>query len=649
MILKKMTLHNVGLYAGTNTFDFDTDKPVILIGGMNGHGKTTFLEAILLALYGRRSFAFSESKLSYQPYLRKFTNVADGTQQSYIELSFDVGHTDEKDAFVLRRAWSVQQKGVEETISVFKNDAEDIFLSDNWAMYIEELLPSAISSFFFFDGEKISELAAEASGEQMRDSIKMLLGIDVLDRLEADLKKILSNKDKELPTFSGHQQMQVLREQEGELDEHLTVLQRDIAGIQADMEACQREIDVLEAQFMARGGVIGENRLELFARKHKLEDERSELNHRILSHASAELPLMLVEPLLHTIYETAFKEQSEWHERLAVSRIKQLFSDFKQHTRTATQEVEMFISFIESAARGDADSTNSQYHLSESALAQAKLLSRSFLPDIRRDTERLQARRLKIKNELDEMENYLLVDIDKESIDAIYPKIKKLSAKIGADTERKHLLEKEQSECSARLVQVQRELAKLVERSLSELESMDESARIVQYANQALKLLSIYRLRLQEQKATTLAQTMTACYMKIAHKKNLIAHVEIDAETLDFIYLNLDGNEVNKKSLSAGEKQLMVVAMLWALAICSHNKFPVIIDTPLARLDSAHRERMVKAYFPEAGRQTIILSTDSEIDNHYYSLLKPSIGKAFTLTYDEKEKRTTIADGYFGG
>ena len=645
MILKKLTLHNVGLYAGTNTFDFEADKSVILIGGMNGHGKTTFLESILLVLYGRRSFAFSESKLSYQSYLRKLINVTDGTLESYIELSFAVGHDSGRDVFVLRREWSVRQKGVEETISVRKNDAEDIFLSDNWAMYMEELLPSAISSFFFFDGEKISELAVEASGEQMRDSIKTLLGIDVLDRLEADLKKILSNKDKKLTMTSGHQRMQALREQEDELNERLAALQRDTAEINVDTDAHQHEIDILEAQFMARGGEIGDNRLELFVRKNKLEEELNELNQRILTHVSGELPLVLTEPLLHTIYEAAFKEQTKWHEHLAVNRIKQLLSDFKQSANTVTREVERFMRFIESAVEGDVESTDIQYNLSENALVQAKLLTRSLLRDIRRDTERLQKRRLKLKNELDEIEEYLLVDVDEESIGAIYPKIKTLSAQIGANAERRHLLEEEK----AQLMQKQRELAKLIERSLSELESMDESARIVQYANNALKLLGVYRLRLQEQKTTTLAQTMTACYMKIAHKKNLIDRVEIDAETLDFIYLDTDGAEVDKKKLSAGEKQLMVVAMLWALASCSHNKFPVIIDTPLARLDSAHRERIVKAYFPEAGGQTIILSTDSEIDSHYYSLLKPSIGKAFTLTYDEKGKRTTIVDGYFGG
>lgn len=112
-------------------------------------------------------------------------------------------------------------------------------------------------------------------------------------------------------------------------------------------------------------------------------------------------------------------------------------------------------------------------------------------------------------------------------------------------------------------------------------------------------------------------------------------------------YLDKQGNSVAKESLSAGEKQLMVIAILWALAICSAKKLPVIIDTPLSRLDSMHRKSLVTTYFPKASDQTIILSTDSEIDSYYYGLMKDYVGDEFTLEYDEETQSTTILKGYF--
>ena len=121
----------------------------------------------------------------------------------------------------------------------------------------------------------------------------------------------------------------------------------------------------------------------------------------------------------------------------------------------------------------------------------------------------------------------------------------------------------------------------------------------------------------------------------------------MDPETLDLQYLNEKKELVEKSSLSAGEKQLMVIAILWALAICSKKKLPVIIDTPLSRLDSMHRESIVSTYYPNASEQTIILSTDTEIDDYYYQLVRDYVGDKFTLNYNEDTKSTSIMKGYF--
>ena len=133
---------------------------------------------------------------------------------------------------------------------------------------------------------------------------------------------------------------------------------------------------------------------------------------------------------------------------------------------------------------------------------------------------------------------------------------------------------------------------------------------------------------------------------KLANKKSLISYIKMDPKTLDFCYYNDKNEIVPKKRLSAGEKQLMVVALLWSLAICSKRKLPVIIDTPLSRLDSMHRIAFIKTYFPNASDQTIILSTDSEIFGEYYEALRENVGDEYTLCYDDDAKCTTIKKGY---
>ena len=192
MILKQLVMHNFGVYASTNQFKFHGERPVVLIGGMNGRGKTTFLEAVLLGLYGANSFAYTESKFkTYGQYLKSYVNKADGTNRTYIELEFSMDESEEE-IYLVHREWDGNAQRIREKIWVKKNEIDNVFLTENWPMFVENILPSALSSFFFFDGEKIAELADENTNAQMKESIKALLGISILDLLNNDLGRIIS-------------------------------------------------------------------------------------------------------------------------------------------------------------------------------------------------------------------------------------------------------------------------------------------------------------------------------------------------------------------------------------------------------------------------------------------------------------------------
>ena len=105
----------------------------------------------------------------------------------------------------------------------------------------------------------------------------------------------------------------------------------------------------------------------------------------------------------------------------------------------------------------------------------------------------------------------------------------------------------------------------IVESYLEHVELGDDTDRIMKYSQIVTNILDVYKVRLQKRKVSVVAETMTACYKKLANKKNLISHIVMDEETLDLKYINIDGNEVQKSSLSAGEKQLMVISLLWAI------------------------------------------------------------------------------------
>ena len=78
-----------------------------------------------------------------------------------------------------------------------------------------------------------------------------------------------------------------------------------------------------------------------------------------------------------------------------------------------------------------------------------------------------------------------------------------------------------------------------------------------------------------------------------------------------------------------------------------HKKLPTIIDTPLGRLDSNHRMHLVENYFPKAGEQVLLLSTDEEINKSLKNKLDPYIAKSYHLKYDSENQTTSIKEGYF--
>jgi len=104
---------------------------------------------------------------------------------------------------------------------------------------------------------------------------------------------------------------------------------------------------------------------------------------------------------------------------------------------------------------------------------------------------------------------------------------------------------------------------------------------------------------------------------------------------------------VPKNELSSGEKQIYAISVLWALARVSGRPLPMIIDTPLARLDRDHRALLGQRYFPSASHQVIILSTDSEIDREFIPLFGDSIARTYELAFDMASQRTLVRQGYF--
>ncbi len=144
-----------------------------------------------------------------------------------------------------------------------------------------------------------------------------------------------------------------------------------------------------------------------------------------------------------------------------------------------------------------------------------------------------------------------------------------------------------------------------------------------------------------------MSATITESFRFLLRKRTLVKRIFIDPTTFAVTLYDNAGTALPRHRLSEGEKQIFAISMLWGLARSSSRPLPAVIDTPMARLDTAHRQHLVERYFPKASHQVVVLSTYTEVDREYYEQLRPALARAYHLRYDEQERSAVAEEGYF--
>lgn len=645
MIIKQLIMHNFGIYAGTNVMEFTNKKPIVLIGGLNGRGKTTFLEAVLLSLYGENSTAYKESRYkTFGQYLRAHSNLNDQTGDAYVEMTFSM---DQKnfETYTIRRSWNVLVRGVRESVEVHQDDIVSSFLTNNWSMFIENILPCALSSFFFFDGEKIADLAVDMSSDRLKESIRSMLGITVLDTLKNDLTRNQKRREKNDTRQKSEQGLQALRDQKEYAEKELQCVEAELKVASDKVTQKAENLSKLKQNYQAKGGAVIEKKQEMLAKRSQLQAEIEHLTTEELDIASGVLPLLLVRDLITEIKMKAQDEHNDAVMEQASEQISELCHRFSQSNPQHAEAYAEFTEYICNSMTSESDDT--VYDLSDHALFQVGDLLEHKLSESLEEKEDIQRQKKFLTIQLNELDSYLSLDINEKELSRLFASIQKEETELVELKARQGTLDNKRATANRNVMLANSEFNRRIEEYLKNVEAMDDADRMTRYTTIALSILDKYSSTLQQRKTDILGDTITHCYHKLSNKKNMIQKIVMNAESLELKYLDASDNKVNKDSLSAGEKQLMVISILWALAICSKKKLPVIIDTPLSRLDSMHRTALIKTYFPKASDQTIILSTDSEINAEHYQMMKKNIGDEFTLVYSEDTHCTTIIPGYF--
>ena len=560
MIIKSLKLHNFGVYAGNNEFVFEGKKPIVLIGGMNGRGKTTFLEAILLALYGSNSFAYVESEYKvYTQYLRSYVNRDAIDNLCWIELDFDIQQGEQRENYRIIREWEGFSKRINESLLVYKDGEYSEFLTNNWPMFVENILPSALSNLFFFDGEKIAELAVDTSNEQLKKAIRSMLGISVLDVLKNDVNRNIKKANKDAPSSDSLDALNKIRDKKETQNDELKQLNSQKEQIQIELDSNNSKRELLVQMYSSRGGIAEEKRLETMQKKSDSSSELALLNSKLTDFASGELPLALVKDLLVDIKIQADIENKEMVLKKSLSQLEELQKDYAKNHSTKNAESAAFIKYVKKIAKEQ--HTEQIYGLSDYSLYQLTSLIDAQISDAVNETSMVIKRKTSLEKTIGELDSYLNLDIDNQELEGINDEIRKVEAQIIESQLRIKEFSKKIAELEERIRVTDALFNTALEDYLADAENQDELTRTSKYSEMIIKVIDRYMVELQKKKADILGMTITECYKKLASKKTLIKSVSVDYETLDYRYYSDNGKIIPKDSLSAGEKQVMIYLM----------------------------------------------------------------------------------------
>ena len=446
-----------------------------------------------------------------------------------------------------------------------------------------------------------------------------------------------------------------------EVDAQITSIDDKIAEATKKANALEREfekvaasLEAREKEFWASGGDLSRSRDAIKLEMRKISAEVEQIRSDILRLAvDASTPLFMCRKLVVQSYNAAATLPTSESLRYTSEKI----SDYHRRimegldtlglSKADLLSVKTLISSILNAQLPQSAEPRQSQRMSATTIMLYKRLISEVFQSITQKIDQLIVQEETQENQRMSLDAHLGTADEKTLAMQLFDALKSLEAdKAIAEAERKRQSDMIESLHRQRDVLVAKRVQLM--KAIAEKEhANDDNARIVKYAAMSIVALNEFKVRLQREKIAQLSQTATQCFRSLVEKDSLIRAIKVDTDNLDVTIWGSDGKEVLKTQLSAGEQQMFAVSIIWALALTSGYKAPVVIDTPMARLDSSNRANFVTKYLPAASSQVVVLSTDEEINGRYLDMIRGNVADYYTLLYNEDAQCTSIVSGYF--
>ncbi len=686
MFLRTIKIRDWKAYANAG-FEFPIptkNKNVVLIGAKNGYGKTSLLEALILGLYGRDGMntlaraitSNADMDKSYDEFVERALH-AQAIDQGRTSISIEIVLEDAIERLEIVRKWHFTGQGKhrrdQEDLQLFAGkDKEPVCVpglrpsreeKDDYyrSLIARKFIPFHLAEFFLFDGERVQQLAKQQKADTVKMGIEGILGVQLLRELQQDLVTYAQNRR------SGVEQIE---------DETLTRTTGLIAEIEARLEPCRRQLKQLEEQAvpvnrrieeltrtlrtMTGGGI--ENVRELQEEKFRFQRQKEKVEERLNQLIRSDLAFAFAGSELRGRVDTSIRGEiklSEWvasknHTRPRLDRILTGLEAEEPPIAPPLTEHQLLV-----LRQRVSNAWEKLWHPPPADCAIEE-----------RHTYLTEGERQKVVERLDRIERLgvaelqqLLVEheeatekIDKltreiaqlsgveDRIREVTDELQRLNQHAGELREQMGALNRQEQAEAAELSRLRAEAGRMAARHDSAQPQLARAAKAEKIAD----LIADAIVDLYPRYVTKLSAEMTSVYKQLAHK-TLVKRIEI-ADDCTVKLLGDKNRDLRTMDASAGEDQIFALSLIAAIAKVSGTRVPIVMDTPLARLDTDHRKNVLQFFAAHAGEQVIFLSQPDEVHGSYLKVIRDRVCQAYHIEFEELGDgvgKAHVRSGYF--
>lgn len=686
MIIQEIELSNFRIYKGLNTIDLSPEgkKNIFIVSGRNGFGKTTFLMSLVWCLYGRNMQEVDDlyqkeisEQGGYAKYIANSLNRlarSEGDSKFHVSIKFTNVSIPEVPCkeITVRRSYSLHGASTEDVEILIDGYPSELAKEVGPEIFIREfIMPIEIAKFFFFDAEKIVNLANVTTNEQRKrlsQAYSEVLGIKKYEDIKGNLENLQLKLRQDTASAEERNQLEQLKADVTKYENLIGENQQKIADLKETRNEKNKESRDIQEKLIREGSLITVEELlklrqeeeELTKRQADLQAELKE-SYDIIPFAIAGEKLLEVNTQLtnEANYKSAQYKQENVKgvtnkiltELLTIAKPKDLVIDHQVHKFYA----DSFESLIRKHFFGDTPSLPQDFkeihEFSESERNELQALISNIKLSFRETFKRINGEynltrnevntiRRRIKDAEANQENPIISelrrrkeDLDREIIN-IDDAVDSLNREIGGHTNEK--------------VQRGKRIEELSKKLHVSKQNKEKDAIITRNINNLKDFIAKFKAKKKESLEEQILQGLET----LMHKKGFIKKVEVEiiGDDIDIVLKNHRGEEIRKESLSKGEQQMYATALLRGLVEESDIQFPVFIDSPMQKFDEQHAENIVKYFYPNVSDQVVIFPLiNKELTEREYNFLSKHIAKTFLIhnLHEDKSEFMSVSPESF--